>query len=152
MAIRNIVKYGNPVLREKCREVTEFDEHLATLLDDMKETMLSADGVGLAAPQVGIIKRVVVLSQDHETFYELINPVITKRKGSQVNMEACLSVPHKHGDVERPQSIVVDAFDRHGEKQVYRIKGFLTVIFCHEIDHLDGILYTDKVIGEIKED
>ena len=88
MAIRNIVKYGNPVLREKCREVTEFDEHLATLLDDMKETMLSADGVGLAAPQVGIIKRVVVLSQDHETFYELINPVITKRKGSQVNMEA----------------------------------------------------------------
>ena len=152
MAIRNIVKYGNPVLREKCREVTEFDEHLATLLDDMKETMLSADGVGLAAPQVGIIKRVVVLSQDHETFYELINPVITKRLGSHVNMEACLSVPHNHGDVERPQSIVVEAFDRHGEKQVYRIKGFLTVIFCHEIDHLDGILYTDKVIGEIKED
>ena len=152
MAIRNVVQIGDETLRKKSFPVENFDESLWTLLDDMKETMLAADGVGLAAPQVGIIKRVVVLSQDHETFYELINPVITKRKGSQVNMEACLSVPHKHGDVERPQSIVVEAFDRHGEKKVYRIKGFLTVIFCHEIDHLDGILYTDKVIGEIKED
>ena len=152
MAIRNILKYDNPLLREKCREVTEFDEHLATLLDDMKETMLAADGVGLAAPQVGIRKRVVVLSQDHEKFYELVNPVITKSKGSQINMEACLSLPKMHGDVERPLSIVVEAFDRYGEKHVYRIKGFLTVIFCHEIDHLDGTLYIDKVVGGIKED
>ena len=152
MAIRNILKDGNPTLREKCRIVTEFDEHLSVLIDDMKETMLAADGVGLAAPQVGIIKRVVVLSRDHETFYELVNPVITKSSGSQINIEACLSVPGKHGNVERPSSITVEAQDRKGIKHVYKIKGFLAVIFCHEIDHLDGILYTDKVLDGLMED
>lgn len=152
MAIRNILKIGNPTLREQCKTVTEFDDHLATLIDDMKETMIAADGVGLAAPQVGIIKRVVVISRDHETFYELVNPVITKRSGSQINTEGCLSVPGKHGSVERPASITVEAQDRKGEKHTYRIKGFLTVIFCHEIDHLDGILYTDKLIDGLMED
>lgn len=152
MALRNIVKVGNPVLREKCRVVTEFDDHLAALIDDMKETMLAADGVGLAAPQIGIIRRIVVLSSDREKFYELVNPVITKSSGSQINTEACLSVPGKHGSVERPASITVEAQDRTGEKHTYRIKGFLAVIFCHEIDHLDGVLYTDKVVGGILED
>lgn len=152
MAIRNILKIGNSTLREKCKTVTEFDAHLATLIDDMKETMIAADGVGLAAPQVGIIKRVVVISRDHEKFYELINPVITKSTGSQINTEGCLSVPGKHGSVERPASITVEAQDRKGEKHTYRIKGFLAVIFCHEIDHLDGILYTDKLIDGLKED
>lgn len=152
MAIRTILTGNNPTLREKCREVTEFDEHLAVLIDDMKETMLAADGVGLAAPQVGIIKRVVVISRDQELFYELVNPVITKSSGSQINVEACLSLPGVHGSVERPASITVEAQDRHGEKRVYNIKGFLAVIFCHEIDHLDGILYSDKVIGGLTED
>lgn len=152
MAIRNIVKLGNPILRQKCKEVVDFDERLGILIDDMKETMIDSDGVGLAAPQVGIVKRVVVISRDGEVFYELVNPVITRRSGRQSNTEACLSVPGKHGVVERPMSITVEAQDRHGEKFVYRLKGFNAVIFCHEIDHLDGILYTDYVKGGLSED
>ena len=152
MAVRNIVKEGNPILREKCREVTEFNDRLWMLLDDMKETMLKADGVGLAAPQVGILKRVCVISRDGEHFYELVNPVITKRSGNQKNIEGCLSVPGKHGYVERPMNITVEAFDRFGVKQTYDLNGFISVIFCHEIDHLDGTLYVDKVVGGLMED
>lgn len=152
MAIRNIVKIGNPILREKCRQVTEFDEKLGVLIDDMKETMLYADGVGLAAPQVGILKRVVVISRDGETFYELVNPVITKASGKQIGTEACLSVPGKHGEVERPLAITVEAQDRNGEKHIYKLNGFNSVIFSHEIDHLDGIIYVDKVINKLEED
>lgn len=152
MAIRNVVKMGDPILREKCREVTEFNQRLWTLLDDMKETMIYADGVGLAAPQVGILKRVCVISRDGEHFYELVNPVITEKSGSQKNIEGCLSVPGKHGEVERPLSMTVEAYDRYGVKQEYKLNGFMTVIFSHEIDHLDGTLYVDKVIGGLMED
>lgn len=148
MAIRNIVKEGESVLREKAREVTSFDEKLATLLDDMTETMFSASGVGLAAPQVGILRRVCVVCTDGENVYELVNPVIVKEKGSQVGPEGCLSVPDRQGIVERPKKVIVDAFDRNGQKFRYEAEGFTARAFCHEIDHLDGVLYIDKMIRE----
>ena len=152
MGLRKILTDRDPALHKVCRPVEKFDWRLRKLLDDMTDTLAQANGVGLAAPQVGIIKRVVVISRDREEFYELVNPVITESEGSQVNIEACLSLPGVHGTVERPASITVEAQDRNGAKHTYRIKGFLAVIFCHEIDHLDGILYSDKVTDGLKED
>ena len=144
MAIRNIVKIGEPVLREKCREVTSFDDRLSVLIDDMKETMFAANGVGIAAPQVGILKRVCIVCTDGETVYELVNPVITKQSSTQCGPEGCLSIPGRQENVVRPKKIVVEAYDRHGNGYVYKVEGFEAVAFCHEIDHLDGILYIDK--------
>ena len=144
MAIRNIVKIGEPVLREKCREVTSFDDRLSVLIDDMKETMFAANGVGIAAPQVGILKRVCIVCTDGETVYELVNPMITKQSGTQCGPEGCLSIPGRQENVVRPKKIVVEAYDRHGNGYVYKVEGFEAVAFCHEIDHLDGILYIDK--------
>ena len=149
MATRNIVTLPNPILREKCRVVDKFDENLAQLLDDMTETMFKANGVGLAAPQVGILKRVAVVCVDGETVYELVNPVIVKQSGTQVGAEGCLSVPGRQGEVARPQKITVEAQDRFGNKKLYKLSGFIAVAFCHEIDHLDGTIYIDKVIGEL---
>lgn len=146
MAIRDIVKVGQPVLREKCYEVTLFNERLGVTLDDMIETMFAADGVGLAAPQVGIPKRMCVVSIDGKTIYELVNPKIIKTVGKQRNMEGCLSIPGEHGLVERPQTVWVEAMDRHGKLNKYKVSDLTAVAFCHEIDHLDGILYIDKVI------
>lgn len=148
MATRGIVKIGNPILREKCREVTAFDDRLGQLIDDMVATMFKADGVGLAAPQVGILKRVCVVCVDGETVYELVNPVIVRASGSQTGPEGCLSVPNRRGNVVRPKRLVVDAFDRNGELFRYKVDGFTAVAFCHEMDHLDGILYIDKAIDE----
>lgn len=144
MAIRNIVKIGDPALREKCREVTSFDDRLAVLIDDMTETMFAANGVGIAAPQVGILKRVCIVCTDGKTIYELVNPVIKKESGSQSGLEGCLSIPGRQETVVRPKKIVVEAYDRHGNGYVYKIEGFEAVAFCHEIDHLDGVLYIDK--------
>lgn len=144
MAIRNIVKIGDPALREKCREVTSFDDRLAVLIDDMTETMFAANGVGIAAPQVGILKRVCIVCTDGKTVYELVNPVIKKESGSQSGPEGCLSIPGRQETVVRPKKIVVEAYDRHGNGYVYKIEGFEAVAFCHEIDHLDGVLYIDK--------
>ena len=149
MATRKIVTLPNPILREKCRVVDKFDENLSTLIDDMIETMFKANGVGLAAPQVGILKRVAVVCVDGETIFELVNPVIVKQSGSVVGPEGCLSVPGRQGEVARPERITVEAQDRHGKKKVYKLSGFIAVAFCHEIDHLDGTIYIDKAIGEI---
>lgn len=145
MAIRNIFKEGEPILRKKAREVEVFDARLHQLLDDMKETLHVAEGVGLAAPQVGISKRVVIIEPTEGDITEMINPVITKAKGSQIGLEGCLSVDSsKNGKVNRPMSLTVEYFDRNGEKQVMRATDWTARIICHETDHLDGILFIDK--------
>lgn len=151
MAIREIVKLGDEVLRLKAKEVTEFGAGLGALIDDMFDTMFKADGVGLAAPQVGIVRRICVVSVDGGiTKYELVNPVILKSSGIQKGAEGCLSCPGRSGIVERPKKITVQAQDRNGEIKLYKVSGFTAVAFCHEIDHLDGVLFIDKVISEEK--
>ncbi|MFR1564878.1 MAG: peptide deformylase [Christensenellales bacterium] len=150
MAIRNIVTIGDPVLREKSREVTLFDSKLGTLIDDMIETMFDAAGVGLAAPQVGILRRVCVISTDGDKVYELVNPRIIKSSGEQTGPEGCLSIPGRQGIVTRPKKLTVEAFDRFGKKVKYNVEGFTAVAFCHEMDHLDGVLYIDKTEKEDK--
>lgn len=146
VAIRNIVKMGDDLLRQRSREVTEFDEGLHQLLDDMYETMVKNDGVGIAAPQVGILKRACIVCVDGETVYELINPVIVKASGRQIGREGCLSVPGIGGEVERPKKLTVDCRNRFGEAVRYKVSDFTAVAFSHEMDHLDGILFVDKII------
>jgi len=152
MAIRQIVTVGAGVLREKAKIVTDFNDRLWQLLDDMRETMLEAKGVGLAAPQVGILKRVAVVSTDDgQTVHELINPIIVKSAGSQIQEEGCLSVPGCTGYVERPTTVTVKAQDRFGKPIKVKTEEddpFLAIVFCHEIDHLNGVLYTDKAIKD----
>ena len=143
MALRNIVKVGDDVLRKQCKPQTKFDERLWTLLDDMAETMYATNGVGLAAPQVGILKRVVVIDVG-DGLIELINPEIIEATGSEIGVEGCLSVPGKQGLVKRPSYVRVRALDRNGVMQVYEGTDLLARCFCHEIDHLDGHLYVDK--------
>ncbi len=150
MALRNIVKLGDPILRKTSRVVTKFDDRLFTLLDDMKETMNKADGVGLAAVQVGVLKRVVVLDCG-ERYLELINPEITYREGEQREQEGCLSLPEKYGATLRPMKVKVKAQNRDGKWCVYSGEGLEARCFCHEIDHLDGILFTDRLAPEVKE-
>lgn len=145
MALRDIVKDGNPVLRKKSREVTVFDDKLGKLLDDMHETMVAADGCGLAAPQVGLLKRVAVVEVDDE-YFEFVNPVIVAKSGSQVGPEGCLSVPGRSEEVERPENITVEFQDRKGNYFKGRFEGFIARACCHEFDHLDGILYYDKAV------
>ena len=142
MALRNIVKFGDDVLRKKCREVTVFDDKLWVLLDDMYETMNEANGVGLAAPQVGILRRVVVIDVG-EGPIELINPVITSVKGKQREVEGCLSAPGQWGYVVRPAKVKVTAMNRYGKE--FKIEGteLLARALCHEIDHLNGVVFTD---------
>lgn len=151
MALRNIVKLGDPILKKTSRVVTKFDDRLFTLLDDMKETMNKADGVGLAAVQVGVLKRVVVLDCG-ERYLELINPEITHREGEQREQEGCLSLPEKYGTTVRPMKVKVKAQNRDGKWCVYSGEGLEARCFCHEIDHLDGILFTDRLAPEQKED
>ena len=145
MAIRNIVKDGDPVLRKICRSVINFDEKLATLLDDMIDTMYEANGVGLAAPQVGILRRICVIDVG-EGPIELINPAIISEEGDQIGDEGCLSIPGQSGLVKRPMKVTVKAQDRSGNTFEVSGEGLLARAFCHEIDHLNGILYTDRVI------
>lgn len=146
MAKRLIVKVGDDLLRKRSREVTEFDGRLGELLDDMRETMIAADGVGLAAPQVGVLKRAVVISPDGRDFYEFVNPLIVSSSGRQICREGCLSVPGVSGEVERPKKIEVLAYDRNGKRFVLNAEGFLANICCHEFDHLDGVLFIDKML------
>lgn len=148
MAIRNIVKVGDDVLRKVCRTQMTFDEKLWSLLDDMAETMYKAEGVGLAAPQVGILRRICVVDVG-EGLIELINPVITEKSGSQKGSEGCLSVPDRFEEVTRPNRVTVRAQNRKGENIEIKAEGFLARAFCHEIDHLDGILYIDKIDKKI---
>ncbi len=144
MALRNIVKVGDDVLRKVCRTQLTFDEKLWSLLDDMADTMYKAEGVGLAAPQIGILRRVCVVDIG-EGLIELINPVITKKSGEQTGSEGCLSVPNRFEEVTRPMKVTVRAQNRNGENIEIKAEGFLARALCHEIDHLDGILYIDKV-------
>ena len=144
MAIRNIVKVGDDVLRKICITQMTFDQKLWSLLDDMAETMYKAEGVGLAAPQVGILRRVCVVDVG-DGLIELINPVITEKSGSQKGNEGCLSVPDRFEEVTRPNKVTVKAQNRMGENIEIKAEGFLARAFCHEIDHLDGILYIDRV-------
>ncbi len=142
MALRNIVKFGDDILRKKCREVTVFDDKLWVLLDDMYETMQSANGVGLAAPQVGILRRVCVIDVG-EGPIELINPVITSMRGKQRAVEGCLSAPGQWGYVTRPAKVKVTALNRYGKEVKYEGTELLARAFCHEIDHLNGVIFTD---------
>jgi peptide deformylase len=153
MATRIIRKEGDPCLGKVCRKVEKFDDRLAILLDDMKETLKTADGVGLAAPQVGILKRVFVIDTgDDKGVLEFINPEIIKTEGSYVAAEGCLSVPGKLGNVERPMKTTVRAFDRNGNEFEYTGEELYSKCICHESDHLDGVLYTSKVIEWLDED
>ena len=147
MAIRTIRVDEDPVLRKKSREVTEFDEKLKILVDDMIETMHDADGVGLAAPQIGILKRVVVIDlYDGEGPVALINPRMIEESGVQIGEEGCLSLPGKHGTVKRPLGVRVEFEDVEGN--TFEIEGeeLLARALCHEIDHLEGILYIDRAL------
>ncbi|NLC16660.1 MAG: peptide deformylase [Clostridiales bacterium] len=145
MALREIALIGDDVLRLKAKEVTEFDQSLSELIDDMAQTMYHNQGVGLAAPQVSILKRVVVIDVG-QGLVELVNPKITKTGKMVECQEGCLSVPGKRGKVMRPQTLTVEAYDRHGKKVKYNAEGYFAQAIAHEIDHLDGILYIDKVI------
>ena len=144
MALRNIVKVGDDVLKKKCREVTVFDDKLWVLLDDMLETMKEANGVGLAAPQVGILRRVAVIDVGDGPI-ELINPVITSVRGKQREIEGCLSAPGQWGYVTRPAKVKVTAMNRYGKE--FKVEGteLLARALCHEIDHLNGTVFLDLV-------
>ena len=149
MAIRNIREMGDPVLNKTCKPVTEVTERITELIEDMFETMYDADGVGLAAPQVGILKRIVVIDVTGEDPILLINAVIIETSGEQTGNEGCLSLPGKTGVVTRPNYVKVRAYDE--EMKPFEIEGteLLARAFCHEIDHLDGHLYVEKVEGEL---
>lgn len=144
MALRNIVKKGDPILGKKCRTVEEVNEKICMLIDDMTETMHENAGVGIAAPQVGMLKRICVCEPEEGQVIELINPEIIESEGEQEGYEGCLSVPGLVGCVKRPAMVKVRTLNRQGEKEVYEFNGFGAVVASHEIDHLDGILYTDK--------
>ena len=149
MALRTIRVVGDPVLTKKCREVKTLTPHLRQLIDDMFETMYHANGVGLAAPQVGILKRIVVIDVTGQDPIAMINPVIVEKDGSQTGEEGCLSLPGKSGVVTRPNHVVVECLNRDMEK--VRIEGteLLARCMCHEIDHLDGHMYTEYVEGDL---
>lgn len=142
MALRKILTAENPALHKRCRPVTQFDEKLHTLLDDMAETLYDANGVGLAAPQIGILRRVVIVDTGEEIL-ELVNPEILEESGEQDGMEGCLSVPGEYWLVKRPNVVRVRAQDRDGEWFEAEGEELIARCFCHEIDHLDGHLYTE---------
>lgn len=148
VAIRNIVKQGDSVLTKKCRPVEKFDSRLFELLDDMKETLAQSGGVGLAAPQVGVLKRVVVIDTG-EKVVEFINPEVIKTKGVQQSIEGCLSCPDVWGITNRPMYATIKAQDRQGNEFTMDGEGLLAKAFCHECDHLEGILFTKYIIKKV---
>ena len=160
MAYLKIVTGSDETLRKICKPITEITPRIHTLIDDMIETMRKANGVGLAGPQVGVLRRIAVVETEPGQVFELINPVIVETGGSQVGYEGCLSLPGKYGIVDRPFRVIVEATDRNGERYRVEAEDFLARAFCHEIDHLDGILYADKAermlskeeIKELEED
>lgn len=156
MALRNIVTVGDSVLSKRCRPVTSFDRRLHTLLDDMAETLADAKGVGLAAPQVGVLRRVILVDVEDEDFLELINPEILETRGSESGLEGCLSVPDQWGMVTRPTYVRLQAQDRFGEWFEVEGEDLIARCFCHECAHLEGQLYTevaDRMLSaeEVKE-
>ena len=144
MAIRNIVKFGDDVLTKNCRKVEKIDDRIITLLDDMADTLYNSNGVGLAAPQVGVLKRITVIDVG-DGLRELINPEIISSEGNQRGLEGCLSLPDKWGYVDRPMKVKVRASDRDGNEFEIEGEGLLARAFCHEIEHLDGILFSSHV-------
>ena len=152
MAIRKIIELGqDEILHKKCRPVEKFDERLHTLLDDMAETMYEGNGVGLAAPQVGVLRRVVVIDCGDQ-LYELINPVIIAQAGEIDDAEGCLSSPGEYGMVKRPEKVAVKALDRNGNEYILEGEGLMARAICHECDHLDGRLYKDLVSRMLHQD
>ena len=149
MAIRAIRVMGDGVLNKKCKEVKSVNDRTQVLIDDMIDTMREANGVGLAAPQVGVLKRIVVIEIEPENVYVLINPVILEQDGEQEGYEGCLSVPGKSGIVKRPNHVVVKAFDRYMNEYTLEGEGLMARAICHECAHLEGELYVDLVEGEL---
>ena len=145
MALRKIVEQGDECLTKVCRPVTEFNQRLHTLIDDMKETLLDSGGVGLAAPQVGVLRRVCVVMNEDEDIIELVNPEIVAQSGEQTGLEGCLSVPGKWGIVTRPNRVRVRAQDRDGNWFEAEAEGLTARAFCHEIEHLDGHLFVEHI-------
>jgi peptide deformylase len=143
LAVRSILKFGDPALRKQSKAVSDFDEKLWMLLDDLSQTLKQENGVGLAAPQVGILRRAVVIDIG-EGLIELVNPVVVKMKGKQREIEGCLSSNGEWGYVKRPMKVTVTAQNRHGEEFSVEGEGLLAIALCHEIDHLNGILFVDK--------
>ena len=155
MATRRILneRTDNETLRRKCRTVDVVDERIRTLLDDLAQTMYEANGVGLAAPQVGVLRRVVVVDVcDGSGLFELVNPVIVEQSGTQDDIEGCLSITNLNGTVRRPLDITVRALDRNGQEKTDHAHGYLARAMCHEIDHLDGILFTDRATDLFRPD
>ncbi|MBQ4444585.1 MAG: peptide deformylase [Clostridia bacterium] len=148
MALRDIVKDGDSTLRRTCREVTTFDEKLGRILDDMLETMVAADGVGLAAPQVGIARRYAVCLMSSKEVVELINPTILEASGEEIMKEGCLSCPNKYLPVKRAAKVLIRYQNRQGEWIERRFEGFDARVCQHEMDHLDGILFYDKAVKD----
>lgn len=142
MALREILKEEDPVLLKKSRPVVDFDQKLWSLLDDLKETLEEANGLGLASPQIGILRRVIIVVDGENNMIELVNPKIISKNGDQDGLEGCLSLPGKWGFVNRPMDVTVEAQDRHGKTFQVSGLGLVARCYCHEIDHLDGILYT----------
>ena len=152
MALRKILTDKEPALHKVCKPVTDFDAKLHKLLDDMTETLIESGGVGLAAPQVGILRRLALVMVEDESFLEIINPEIIAREGEQDGAEGCLSVPGKYGLVKRPYYAKVRAQDRHGEWFEAEGEELIARCFCHELDHLDGIVYTQVMERYLSED
>jgi peptide deformylase len=152
MAIRNIRKYPDPVLSKECKPVEKMTERISILIEDMLDTMYEAGGVGLAAPQVGILKQICVVdvSEDCSEQYVLINPVIIEQDGEQTGDEGCLSLPGKQGTVTRPNHVIVKALNENMEEITVEATELLARAFCHEIDHLHGHMYIEKVEGDLK--
>ncbi len=148
MAVMKILRLGDETLRKKSHPVTKIDRRTVGLLKDMAETMYAADGCGLAAPQVGILRRMVVIDVG-DGLIELINPEIIESEGEEIGVEGCLSVPGRRGTVKRPTKVVVRALDRKGREIELTAEGFLARAVCHELDHLDGIVYVDKMIEDV---
>lgn len=145
MATRQLRFEGDEILRKRSREIEKIDDKIKTLAEDMVETMYKEEGVGLAGPQIGMLKRIIVVDIGEGPIVA-INPVITAQDGEEVDMEGCLSVPGKSGKVSRPYAVRVEYTDLDGESQAIDAEGFLARAFCHEIDHLNGVLYIDKLV------
>ena len=143
MAVRNIVKIGSATLRKKSKPVVSFDESLHTLLDDMKNTMIEKNGVGIAAVQVGVLRRAIVVEVEQENYLEIVNPEIIKTRGSVTDSEGCLSIPNFYCEVKRPKYVKIKAQDRNGDEFFFEAKDYIARCICHEIDHLNGVLFVD---------
>ncbi|NLP47648.1 MAG: peptide deformylase [Clostridiales bacterium] len=148
MALRNIVKEGDPILLKKSRVVDKFDRRLATLLDDMAETMYANEGLGLAAVQVGVLKRAFV-ADTGDGLKEFVNPEIIDTQGQQNELEGCLSLPGRSGTTQRPETVKIKAQDRHGKWHIFKAQGLKARCYCHENDHLDGILFTERIVNTV---